>query len=749
MMANTRSPKSIIKLLSPANPSTILSDRFKFQAVLPKGLDASELKLNLRNEYESHEINLSKLQLEYFNSTEEVEISSDVDVSRMFSNESSDTKVFDLSLSSLVEQDSPQSNTVRIAFEPKSTWDDARGGFLSPCSHYFSGRYLILSGWAAKRGDELESVQIKIGSRRFRNIKLGLFSPNISNNLPNIKETKRAIFTLILKNDFLLRLGKKPKAIYAKCVFKSGEVLELVTSQLKLLSPERRITGEIKSVDYSADGKSVVRGWLAYPGLKQPSFNLSNHPDKLKVKWFRDENAEWRNISFSERRDYGFEFELNSSNSPNMVQVELELEGKNFTFPQVIDLRACAITENKNQILEENLSKLFCSSKRKKQNSILICSHNLSSTEGAPRVISDLAIYLSKKGKEVMLVSAKDGDLRTNLESAGVQVKIIPALNMEARNWLKYSKGFLELSELVEEFAPALILANTIDTFWGPRIAELYDIRSAWCLHESSPIETILSRVDRRLRVQCLETFEKSDKLLFVSQASKEVYRKLINEEDALVVPNGIDLDAWDKQLANCFEGVKEELEFRESLGYEKQDKIILSVGTTTHRKGQDVSISSLKYLDPKFKLCILGARKGDYLRELKYQVIQLGLSERVKFVEETSKVHRYYRIADYALISSREESAPLVSLEAFASHLPLISTSVFGLAEQIEEGVNALVAEVDNPESISLAIRKLEANSSLREKLVKQARLSVKDCFTIQSSQSAFFNIFESLTND
>jgi hypothetical protein len=64
----------------------------------------------------------------------------------------------------------------------------------------------------------------------------------------------------------------------------------------------------------------------------------------------------------------------------------------------------------------------------------------------------------------------------------------------------------------------------------------------------------------------------------------------------------------------------------------------------------------------------------------------------RFVIVPETGETTAYWRAADVFCCTSRIESYPRVVLEAMAAGLPIITTPVFGIAEQVRPGYNALI---------------------------------------------------------
>jgi glycosyltransferase involved in cell wall biosynthesis len=69
-------------------------------------------------------------------------------------------------------------------------------------------------------------------------------------------------------------------------------------------------------------------------------------------------------------------------------------------------------------------------------------------------------------------------------------------------------------------------------------------------------------------------------------------------------------------------------------------------------------------------------------------------------------------------LPSMFSEMSPLVIQEAFAAGRPVIGSNVYGIAEQIKDGVNGLLFDFGSKASLKSIIERFIADSSLREKL-------------------------------
>jgi glycosyltransferase involved in cell wall biosynthesis len=108
-------------------------------------------------------------------------------------------------------------------------------------------------------------------------------------------------------------------------------------------------------------------------------------------------------------------------------------------------------------------------------------------------------------------------------------------------------------------------------------------------------------------------------------------------------------------------------------------------------------------------KCIIVGARDTlPYSQELRRKAKELPSDRRDRFqiIDETGETAAYWLAADVFCCTSRVASYPLVMLEAMACSLPIITTPVFGIAEQIRPGVDALTYL---PGDVSALIRHLD----------------------------------------
>lgn len=143
----------------------------------------------------------------------------------------------------------------------------------------------------------------------------------------------------------------------------------------------------------------------------------------------------------------------------------------------------------------------------------------------------------------------------------------------------------------------------------------------------------------------------------------------------------------------------------------------LLVAGRLEETKGADVAVRALARLGRAYRLTLDGPGDAKRLRDL---AEELRVADRLTVTRSApDAVPAAYDRADAVLFCVRwAEPWGLVPLEAMAAGRPVVATATGGAAEYLRDGENALLVEVDDPEAVAAAVRRLE-DPALRERLV------------------------------
>ncbi|MCC3648462.1 glycosyltransferase family 4 protein [Cytobacillus oceanisediminis] len=171
------------------------------------------------------------------------------------------------------------------------------------------------------------------------------------------------------------------------------------------------------------------------------------------------------------------------------------------------------------------------------------------------------------------------------------------------------------------------------------------------------------------------------------------------------------------------------------------EEKVILSVGQYTHRKGFDILLNAGKEFPENVGVYIIGGTPTEDYLELKNR---LGLKN-VHFVDFISKeeLKEYYMLSDIFVLPTREDIWGLVVNEAMAYGLPVITTDkcIAGL-ELVENYKNGVIIPVNDSKILSKVVNELIEDSSLL-KSMSQNNLKKIEKYTIENMAQEHIDIF------
>lgn len=160
--------------------------------------------------------------------------------------------------------------------------------------------------------------------------------------------------------------------------------------------------------------------------------------------------------------------------------------------------------------------------------------------------------------------------------------------------------------------------------------------------------------------------------------------------------------------------------ESRARLGLGERDRVALFWGLVRPYKGVDVLVEAAALLGEAtdWRIVVAGEAWGGLDRELERRAADLGLGDRVRFrfgwVDE-GEVAELLAAADVVVLPYRSGSQSAVAPIALAHGLPVVSTTVGGLSEVVEDGVSGLLVPPGSPEALAGALQRLDRSSLAR----------------------------------
>jgi glycosyltransferase involved in cell wall biosynthesis len=356
----------------------------------------------------------------------------------------------------------------------------------------------------------------------------------------------------------------------------------------------------------------------------------------------------------------------------------------------------------------------------------LMVAFNLN-LEGAPYSQYELTVGLKRLGRvDPVVYCPEDGPLRQLYESQGIGVVIAPHPLRDVYTEPAYDEAIERFAALISDLNVSVVYANTLQTFFAIEAARYLRLPSIWNPRESEPWQSYFAHFGEAISIRALKCFSYPYRVIFVAHATRSACEPLNSQGNFITIHNGIDpLRAATERAQHTRESA------RQSLGLIPDDIAILVLGTVCERKGQIDLVEALAKL-PAGPACqrlhafIVGDRLGAYSQALHEAIARLEPSrrDRVSVVKETRDTPLYFSAADAFACTSRLESYPRVILEAMSFGLPIITTPVFGISEQVVDGVSALLYSPGDVDKLATHLQKLGEDEALRSRLGRNASL-------------------------
>jgi len=202
----------------------------------------------------------------------------------------------------------------------------------------------------------------------------------------------------------------------------------------------------------------------------------------------------------------------------------------------------------------------------------------------------------------------------------------------------------------------------------------------------------------------------------------RELAQAFDSKVDILVIPNGVDTSRFWLE------------------GRQWSSPRILSVGRIVHQKGLDLAVTALGALrDLEWEWRIAG--DGPELPHLKERLAREGLEDRVRFLgwRSAEQLIEEYQAASLFVFPSRHEGMPNALLEAMASGLPVIASSIAGNEELVVSGETGLLVQAEDTNALQAALRLLLNDEQRRERMGRAGHARAAEMYGWSAAASQY----------
>jgi glycosyltransferase involved in cell wall biosynthesis len=189
-------------------------------------------------------------------------------------------------------------------------------------------------------------------------------------------------------------------------------------------------------------------------------------------------------------------------------------------------------------------------------------------------------------------------------------------------------------------------------------------------------------------------------RLITVSRDLSRIAGELgVSESRRRYIPNGVDVTQFQPA---------DQTALRARFGLAAGAPVFICLGYFLPVKGHAVLVKAFaRFAEKRPDAVLVLAGDGPLLEEVKHQVAEAGLSEKVRFLGavDHATVVPWLQASDALVLPSFHEGTPLVTLEALACGKPVIGTSVGGTSEVVSDERYGLLVPPGDDEALAHAL--------------------------------------------
>ena len=323
---------------------------------------------------------------------------------------------------------------------------------------------------------------------------------------------------------------------------------------------------------------------------------------------------------------------------------------------------------------------------------------------------------LEERGVPALLVCPDNGELYRAATGEGLDVQ---GVRYGGDHDLRL---LLTLGRIIRSAKPDIVHLHS------RRGADIFGALAAkWVGH---PNVIITRRVDNPISAGMLNGFcigKIPKAIVCVSDGISSVMKEAgFPSEKIAVIHSAVDASAYDSTLSKW--------EARKILRVLPASPLLCVIGQLIPRKGHHILLDALPSLRNKFKdIRVLVVGSGPHRSRLEAQVRKLDLGGCVQFMGFRSDISTILRASDMLVHPALLEGFANVGLQAMASGIPVVTTSVGGMPEMVQHEITGLVVPPGDSKSLTQAIEELLSNPGRCSMMGRLGQDIVRERFSVE----------------
>lgn len=230
------------------------------------------------------------------------------------------------------------------------------------------------------------------------------------------------------------------------------------------------------------------------------------------------------------------------------------------------------------------------------------------------------------------------------------------------------------------------------------------------------------------------------DHIITVSESlrHKIISRAGLNSHRVATIKPGIQVEKYYQPQAR---GI-----MRKQLGLQAEDSAITYTGRLVPGKGLEVLLSAARRILDRFEFAhFLIVGQGPLHAKLEDIARESRIDSRVTLTGIRRDIPSILAATDIFVLPSYSEGLPLSLLEAMAAAKPSVATSIGGVPELIDSGLDGIIVPPGNLTALAEALCRLLENEPYRENLGRRAREKAISNFTLERMVSEYESVYRS----
>jgi glycosyltransferase involved in cell wall biosynthesis len=226
-------------------------------------------------------------------------------------------------------------------------------------------------------------------------------------------------------------------------------------------------------------------------------------------------------------------------------------------------------------------------------------------------------------------------------------------------------------------------------------------------------------------------TLARATRVIAVSSAVAKELRRVVNEKQIALIPNGIDVERFERARVGF-----DRAGFLRGLGLPEDCLLVGSVGELRTLKRHDDFIRAAARIVSRFPethFVLAGVDTvGDVRKQLEKLVVELGLRDCFHFLGWVDEAEELLCAMDVFISASETESFGLAMVEAMAAGTPVVATRTEGAQEVVEDQKTGLLVPIGDVDRIAAAVTTLLGDVERRCTMGAHAHDAAKTKFSL-----------------